>query len=105
MLEITCSPSAMLTAGALFTAFSTPFTSSTVPAGEPATIEVRPTEQVVAFSHTTTPTDTAATALDVITAADIEAGERDVREGRWISLAELSRELREQGRELRDQDR
>ena len=52
----------------------------------------RATRGVADMAHSAAP------ALYAITALDVHEGERQVHEGRWISLTDLRRELRDQDR-------
>lgn len=94
MLEITCSKRAE----AFLYVATTTFAATAVAQGTSGAITVRSTGQLETYSHTTNSADSAPSAWNAITARDIDEGEREVREGHWISLAELRRELRDQDR-------
>lgn len=97
MNETTCSNFARRSAGgAFFSAFSISFIATTHGEVHQKCADHQVMAQIVASYCSTEVADSASSALGRITASDIEEGERAVREGRWISLADLRRELRNQ---------
>jgi len=97
MNETTCSNFALRSAGgAFFSAFSISFIATTHGEVHQRCADHQVTAQIVASSSSIDLAGSASSALGRITARDIEEGERAVREGRWISLADLRRELRSQ---------
>lgn len=96
MNSMTCNASPIYCAGAAFSVFATSFVATASNYGHEHCVHVRSTQQNVATCHAADTADAACSALNTITARDIAEGEREVREGRWIGVAELRRELRSQ---------
>lgn len=81
--------------GGYFASTTTTFTATGVARGDVRPIASQPIPRSGSHEPTTTLAGSTPPALHAITTRDVEEGEREVREGGWIRLEDLRRELRE----------